>query len=334
MTSSILSSDQDGRAEEEVHVAWRRWLIVFCSTFVGLGALLFALLVLVDPYDTARFPNFGIVGIMDRSPRTAHASFGRDPNFNASVIGNSTGQLIDPYRLTRETGLRFTQLTIPATGPREQLAIMRWVIFHHPTYGAFVIVTDPSWCSPDPNLPVSYPFPFWLYGSDLDYLANVLSSKSLDRVAWRIMIALGLRQPVDPVGYSDYMAGKRVVFVPEPPGPAQDTGDVQLPPKLPWVERLHDFLGTLPAGARVVLAMPPVYYTSLPPPGSREEAAINACKAALAASVPHRPGSGFLDFRVDTEATRDAGDFADKIHYREKLARFMEGKIIALLRSG
>ena len=54
------------------------------------------------------------------------------PHFNAAVIGNSTGQMIDPFRLSRETDLRFIQLSIPATGPREQLAIMRWVISHHP----------------------------------------------------------------------------------------------------------------------------------------------------------------------------------------------------------
>ncbi len=130
--------------------------MVFCGTFFGVGGALFALLVLIDPYDTGRFPNFGIVGIADISPRTGHASRARDPQFNASVIGNSTGQLLDPYRLSRETGLRFNQLTIPATGPREQLAVMRWVMSNHPAYGAFVIVTEPTWCSSDPDLPLKY----------------------------------------------------------------------------------------------------------------------------------------------------------------------------------
>jgi len=319
--------------EDTTRLAWRRWLVVFCATYFGLGALLFVLLLAVDPYDTGRFPNFGFVGIGDRSPRTAHASRGRDPHFNATVIGNSTGQILDPYRLSRETGLRFTQLTIPATGPREQLVIMRWVIAHHPSYGAFVIVTDPSWCSPDANLPLIYPFPFWLYRGDLEYLANVLSSKALDRVLYRIEIALGLMQPVDPVGYSDYLVGKQPVFVPEPPPPPEDLGDIQLPPPLPWIGELRTFLSALPEGVRVVLAMPPVYYTSLAPPGSKQAALMDACKAALAKVVSTRPGSGFLDFRVDTAATRDATDFADKVHYREKLARYMEGRISALLRS-
>jgi hypothetical protein len=334
MSLSTSSSDQLERIEDAASIAWRHWLVVFCGAFFGIAALLFAFLVLVDPYDTGRFPSFGIVGVLDRSPRTAHASFGRDPQFTASVIGNSSGQLIDPTRLSQGTGLRFTQLTTPGTGPREQLAMMQWVISRHPSYGAFVIITDTSWCSSDPDLPLNYPFPFWLYDGDLSYLANVLSSKSLDRAAWRILIALGLRQPVDPVGYSNYLVGKRVVFVPEPPGsPDDDEGDVQVPPPLPWIERLRTFLAELPPAVGVVLAMPPVYYTSLPPPGSKHAAEIAACKAALAEAVPNRLHSGFLDFRVDTEATRDASDFVDKIHYREKLARYMEERIIAGLRS-
>ena len=83
-----------------------------------------------------------------------------------------------------------------------------------PAYGAFVVVTDMPWCSTDPNLPLENPFPFWLYGNDLDYLANVLSSKALDRVVYRIQISLGMRQPSDPVGYSDYLVGEKPVLIP------------------------------------------------------------------------------------------------------------------------
>lgn len=330
MSSSISSSERLDQVESAAR-PWRRWLIVFCGTFYGVGALIYLLLLLVDPYDTGRFPNFGIVGILDRSPRTAHASFARDPHFNAAVIGNSTGQLINPYRLSSETGLHFTQLTIPATGPREQLAIMRWVMANHPTYGAFVVVTDISWCSSDPNLPVEYPFPFWLYGGNWDYLANVLSSKALDRIAWRIMIALGLRQPVDPVGYSDYLVNKNVHFQPEPAGHRPDIPNVQWPLPLPWIDRLRAFLASLPQDVRVVLAMPPVFYTSLPEPGTNRAAELEACKTALAKAVPNRPGSGFLDFRVDSEAAHDASDFVDPIHYRYKLSHYMEDQIIAVL---
>jgi hypothetical protein len=307
---------------------------MFCCIFFGLTALLFAALLLIDPYDTGRFPSFGIVGIGDSTTRTADASRGRDRHFNATVIGSSTGQLLDPYRLSRETGLQFTQLTMAATGPQEQLTLMRWVMLHHPEFGAFVIVTDPSWCSPDPGLPLSKPFPFWLYGSDLEYLAHLLNSRSLDRAAWRIEIALGMRQPVDPVGYSDYMKEMKHKFTPGPPALSEQIDQVHWPPPdLPWIDRLRGFLADLPQRVRVVLAMPPVYFTLLPQPGSRQAADLDACKAALANAVLDRQGSGFLDFRLDTEAAHDAVRFADALHSGEGLASQMEDAIIALLRS-
>src|SRR5690348_16104101 len=116
MTSSTSSSEPavpvDTRSK-----AWRRWLATFCGMFFGLGGLLYLLLVLIDPYDTGRFPSFGIQGIGDHSSRTADISRGRDLRFNAAVVGNSTGQRLDPYRLSEMTGLKFTQLSIPQLGP-------------------------------------------------------------------------------------------------------------------------------------------------------------------------------------------------------------------------
>src|SRR5689334_21793366 len=122
MTSSTSASEPARQ--------WRRWLAVFGGVFFGLGALLFALLLLIDPYDTGRFPSFGLVGVRDRSMRTADASRGRNPHFNAAVVGNSTAQIINPYRLSELTDLHFIQLSIPQTGPREQLELMHWVLLN------------------------------------------------------------------------------------------------------------------------------------------------------------------------------------------------------------
>ena len=209
---------------------------------------------------------------------------------------------------------------------------MQWVISHHPAYEAFVIVTDPPWCSSNPDL--VYPFPFWLYGGDLDYLANVLSAKALDRAVYRIRIALGLMQPADPVAYFDYTKAVQAVFTPEPEAPGEPADAHQPASRLPWIERLHAVLATLPSNVRVVLAMPPVYFTALPRPGTAEAARIDACKAALVRLAADRPRTSFVDFRIDTALTHDAGDFLDPTHYRHNLAHHMEAEIISLLRSG
>jgi hypothetical protein len=306
---------------------------VFGGVFFGLGALLFALLLLIDPYDTGRFPSFGLVGVRDRSMRTADASRGRDPHFNAAVVGNSTAQIINPYRLSDLTGLHFIQLSIPQTGPREQLELMRWVLSNHASYGALVVVADPLWCSHDPNLPLREPFPSWLYGGDADYLANVISSKAIDRSVWRLQIALGLAKPVDPVGYTDYISGQRPPFEPLPSGPPVDTEVTPGQTPFPWIDRLHALVAGLTQSVRVVVVVPPVYVAYLSPPGSKEATTIDACKAALANVIAGRRLGAFLDFRVDMPEAHDISDFVDFVHYREKLQRVVEDRIIAALRT-
>jgi hypothetical protein len=83
----------------------------------------------------------------------------------------------------------------------------------------------------------------------------------------------------------------------------------------------------------VVVAVPPVYFAYLSPPGSKEAATIEACKSALANVIAGRGLGTFLDFRVDMPDVHDTGDFVDFVHYREKLQRVIEDHIISALRT-
>jgi hypothetical protein len=328
MSSSISSSEASARA------GWVRWLAVFAMTLAGGLAALYLLLALVDPYETRRFPSLGISGIVDESPRTANASRGSDPRFNAAVLGTSTGQLLDPRRLSTATGLRFVQLTVPGSGPREQLTLLRWFIRHHESIGALVIASDEAWCTLDPALPLSHPFPFWLYGENLEYLANVLTSHSLDLVVRRIELALHLRSPSDPTGYADYEAGKIWAFHPKPV--TDEAPEPRAVPDMsfPGIERLQEAIANLPPTVPVVLVMPPAFYTVLPQAGSEAAIRIGRCKTALAKVVADRPGSAFLDFRVDGSIARDPMNFMDELHYRANIARRLEESIAATLPPG
>jgi hypothetical protein len=331
-STSSFNSPPGIAADTGADASWRRWIIVFGATFFGLGGLLFTLLLLIDPYDSARFPTLGIVGIDDHNPRMANVSRGRDPAFDAAIVGNSTGQLIDPHRIGPPTHLSFTQLTVPATGPREQLAMMGWFASHHDKMGALILVADNSWCAQSPDLQVTHPFPFWLYGGDRDYVAHVLTSKSLDRAVWRVELALGMRPRTDPVGYSDYMAGKNFAFVPQVPEPAEDLSVAKFPLQFPWINRLRDQIARLPPEASVAIVVPPIYAPLLEPANSAGALVETMCKSMLEASVTGRPRGAFLDFRVDNAVTRDPGNFADGVHYRNNVAREIEERIVAALR--
>ena len=325
MNSSTSSSESQ---------AWGRWLATFLW-MAALGAcMIFALVILVDPYDSGRFGFIGIKGISDESPRTANASRGRDPQFSAAVFGNSTGQLLKPTELSQATGLRFVQLTIPGTGPREQIVLLRWFVRHHARADALVIVTDPVWCTDDPALPIFNPFPFWLYSdSPIEYLGRLFSSRALGRLIRRVELGLGLRTPSAPDGYWNYELLGHGEFRPAPPpNEPADTAAVA-ETQFPAIEQLAGFIANVP-NVPVVLVMPPMIASYLPRPGGRGAARLAACKGALARLVAGRPHSNFLDFQVDDPLTRDQQNFLDEGHYRAPVARRMEQRIAESLRVG
>src|SRR5262249_62317569 len=119
--------------------------MTFVLVFGGGLALLYVLIVAIDPYDSGRFPTFMPAGVSDENQQTASASNGRNPAFDAAVFGNSHGMLLSPTRLTSITGLPFVQMTSPGSGPREQMILMRWFIRHHAHVKALVLAADQTW---------------------------------------------------------------------------------------------------------------------------------------------------------------------------------------------
>lgn len=324
MSSSISSSDAVV-AEREAS-AWGRWLAIFLGALAIGAAAVYALVLIVDPYDSGRAGLLGIEGVNDASPRTANASRARDPQFDSAVVGNSTGQLLKPSELSRLTGLSFVQLTTPGTGPREQFAILDFFLRQHRKVGALVIVTDESWCSRDPNLPLKHPFPFWLYGeSNVDYLRRLFSSRALTMTWRRILVGLGRRERTAPDGYWDYETlGPRefqpVIAPPGDGGPAP----AKIDQNFPSVTLLGAVIERLPPDLPVVLVAPPSFAPTLPRPGTLAAAEAQACNAALRKLVAGRPHSNFIDYRMDNAATRDRANFMDTGHYRAPIARRME----------
>ncbi len=314
---------------------WRRFAAAFLAVlFGGLGSI-YLFLLLIDPYDTGRYPTLLKPGVFDGGSRTANASRGRDPQFNAAIFGNSRGQLLDPEKLSRATGTSFVQLTTPGSGPKEHLTLMRYFLRHHSDVEALVLSADERWCGHDPSLPVIFPFPFWLYRGDLEYLAHLLSTRAITTAQSRIELATGLVPRTDPRGYVDYETGRVWNFHPGAAA-AIDEPVAAMPADtyFPAIDEFDVLLADLPVQTRVVIVMPPVYRSMLPRPGTQIAADLPACKAALARRLADRGGSGFLDFLVDGPISRDPENFMDWVHYRMNIARMIEGRIAAVLDAG
>jgi len=316
--------------------AWRGFVARFVAIFVGALALALALIVLIDPYDSGRFPSLGLAGIADDTQRTANVSLGRSGKFDAAIFGNSHGQLLDPERLSQATGLSFVQLAIPGANAPEQMAMIHWFVRHHARIGAIVLAADDRWCSADPQ-PWKW-FPFWLYGdSDIQYLRTAFSARTLEAAARRIKHVFGLVHPSDPRGYDDYERGlpPNYRFVPPPVAERQDA--IVASPVLregrpfPAIDRLAEQLADLPARVPVVILFPPRYVSDLPVDPD-VQAVLAECKSRLARLTVQSPRGGFLDYLVASPMTRDPGNFEDAEHYRAPVARTLERAIAEVLR--
>jgi hypothetical protein len=316
---------------------WGRCLANCVGTLVVGLALLYGLMMLVDPYDTGKFGLLGIDGVDDRNTLTSAASRARDPDFNSAIIGNSTAQMLEPSELSKATGLRFVQLYMTGGNPHEQLLLLDFFLRHHRRVGAVVFVVDPWWCA---HVPVQSPpgtFPDWLYGeSSLAYAKHLLSWTTIERTFQRLSIGLGWHQRRDPTGFFSYediwLPGTfREISPPRDPPPAATVAERET---LPDVARLDAAVKKLPIETSVVIVVPPTLQSKMPQPGTPAAADREACNAALKRIVAGRPHSNFINYRIDNALTRDRANFADFIHYRPSIAtKIMEG-IAASIRDG
>ena len=313
--------------------AWRRFDIRFGASLAVLSAAIFLLLLFIDPYDSGRLMHYGTLGVVDENPRTADVSRARDQAFDAAIFGNSRGQMLDPAQLSAETNFKFVQLTIPGTGPREQLSLLDWFVRHHHHIGAIIFVTDPAWCTQDAALPELNPFPFWLYSDNtINYLRNLFRTEALTRAWRRTLLWLGLRHRSRPDGYWDYEIDRTWAFQPQV---SRNFSPAELAPKapvlaFPAVAALSAAFGELPAGVALSFVMPPTFYAGLPSIGDPAADQIVQCKGALIAFA-ERFGGSFLDFNVDGPLARDNKNFMDTAHYRRNVANEMAIQIGAAL---
>src|SRR3982074_2481813 len=112
-------------------IGWERSLGA-CLGALGISALLlWAAMIVIDPYDSGKFGWLGIEGVDDRTTFTAATTRGRYPQVASAGIGNSTAQMLDPAELSRATGLRFVQLYMTGARPLEELALLEFFLRHH-----------------------------------------------------------------------------------------------------------------------------------------------------------------------------------------------------------
>ncbi len=334
MNSSTSSSE----------AGWRRFLRVYAGTLLALGAVAYALVLAIDPYNTGRFTPFDRIVVGSMGPRFEHVGLARNPDFDSAVFGNSTGQLVDPARIGALAGGRFVSLTAGGTGPVEQLATMKFFRLNHAQPGALIVTMDTSWCQDDSFFArdrINHPFPFWLYDDDpLAYLAEVMTFRTITFSRRKVLRLLGRRPgPERADGYDDFEKGRmwRYEEAWARLGPDRRLA-VDAPGAAPAREESFaalDELDRVIAGAtatKVVLAFMPQYAGTLPAAASPEGRRLALCKARAARIARERERVAVIDMMVDAPETRAVENFWDPLHYRSHVAREIEDRIAARLR--
>jgi hypothetical protein len=334
MSSSTSSSDP--------RAAWRGFTTVFLAVATLVLAAILGVAYALDPYDTGRSTLFDAPGVRPQGPRTAAASRGRDTAFDAAIVGNSHIQLLSPERLNRATGLSFVQLSVPATGPKEQLVLVDWFLRHRPTSArALVLSADQTWCTGDPELPNSKPFPFWLYSeSSVDYLRGLLRYDLLEEIPRRFEYVTGRRtERARPDGYWDYEDNYRAIGFEAGDGllarlgaPVSNVGAANRTGRFPAADRLRELAAVLPPELALIVVFPPTYTAALPRPGTAWARSDQACKDAVRQAAGVHSRSAVVDWRVDRPENRIPANYFDQTHYRQPIAHAVEADVADALK--
>lgn len=326
-------------------MTWRQFLATFCAASILVGAVLLAFVVIVDPYDTGRFTPLRVYGMPKNSTSLVTASLARDPAIDGAIVGNSTIQLLNPRRLQSLTGEKLAQLSIPGVGPVEEYYILNWFHRWHSSPKAIIVGLDyGSWCKPDfkfSRANILNPFPFWLYGSDAEYLSKVLSFRSIGDSVARIRMWMGAVAPVDPMRVDDYERTRiydigvvrarltRIVEEDQRLDASSMKKEGGLPPGAA-LDTLRAALARFSPTTHKVLVFTPVYARTLSTQGTWVQN-IATCKAKANSLAATLPNTTVIDFLQKAPLTENDANFWDGIHYREPVAEAIEHAIALAL---
>jgi hypothetical protein len=307
-------------------LSWRRWVTTFFGSFVVGLAVLYAIVVLSDPFSIGRFALFDGIDVTISERGYANAGRARDPRFDTAVIGNSHGARFEPESLDRLTGRRFVQLTVPGLNAEQQIITAQAFLRNHRAgpVGLFWVL-DHYWCREFGSV---YPdFPYWLYEPDArtTYLLHLFSTRAAQAAFHRIGIHV-LKAP--PAGRADGYVAQPPVHRPEIMLRAQTAerpvAAVRADAPFAWEERMNALMLGLPDNVRVVLVFLPNYISFLPRDGSPAAERLEMCKRRIAAIAGRSAQVAFVDRMRDDDIAGNPANFVDPTHVTDAVVRQLE----------
>ncbi len=330
MSSSISSSDP-----------WRR----FCGRLLGaalaLGAVVYAFVFVLDPFDTLTLsPPF------DRSPITTNARYAfpalaRQSAFDSVILGTSTSRLLRPAELDPLFDAHFANLAMNSATAYEQWRLGKLFARYHPAAKVMLLGLDIVWCESGDRLPryTERSFPEWMYDDDPwnDYLEQ-FNLYAVEQAGIQLGVLTGLRpRRYGRDGYTDFLPDDALYDVARARAHLYPNGPVAMTPldppvqmsdaqrralRFPALSELADLLQALPQTQKLLFLVP-YHLAHQPRPGSREAIVWGECKARLAGLAAATPRTRLIDFMIPSPVTRADDNYWDPLHYRVRVASWL-----------
>lgn len=260
----------------------------------------------------------------------AVASLGRNPQFNAAIIGNSHVAPLSPHRLSKSTGLEFVSLTLPGASTAAEMLALKWFLKNQGSRTrAIVIGVDDVWCRSVPRYVEEPVLPTWLISESLlSYAVGLFRYDSVEQAfQWFINPEKATARPPDPRGFwdleLDYKWDRKKV--------GQElakpwVNSINLTGEYPALRMLDQALDAAPKDAAVALVMLPVWAPIIPKEGPAL-ASEEACKRAFGEFIARRKGGVLIDGKTASDLTNDPSNFFDRTHYRRPVAQEIENEL-------
>jgi hypothetical protein len=324
MSSSTSSSDAAG---------WRGFFCLAAGTAAVLVGVLYAFVVLVDPW--------GMLPLslpLNRVPvtsnqRFSYPSLARSPAFDSAIFGTSTSRLLRPAVLDPEFQARFANLAMNDATVYEMSRLFRVFRRAHPAPDMVMVGLDVRWCVTGDSYEklTPRPFPEWMYHRDLwRGYGEMFNLFAVQEAGKEFGVLTGLkRQDMGDDGYtrfvppdSEYDPARALAHLQEA-GPEMPPGDPTGDPagwRYPALEVLHDDLATLPPRSRKLLFFVPYNHRLLSPPDDPRAHLWNECKRRAVQLGRAIPNSVVVDFMLPTPITEADDNYWDGMHYRVRVA--------------
>ena len=326
MSSSTSSSD------------WRRFFRLAVGTAALVAGVIYAFVVLVDPYDT-----LPLAPPADRVPvagnaRFAFPSLARSEKFDSAIFGTSTSRLLRPVALNPAFNARFANLAMNDSTVYEQSRLLSVFARAHPTAKLVMIGLDVRWCGTGDTYQrlTPRPFPEWMYGDNpWRGYAEMFNMYAVQEAGQEFGILMGIKREVyGRDGYTSFVPPDsrydpaRAAMHLREAGPSIPPGERKGAPaewRYPAMEQLGTDLAMLAEATRKILFFVPYNHALLSRPGTPGALVWDECKRRVVAVAEQAPNTIVVDFMLPSPITETDDNYWDGLHYRiavaDRLAR-------------